>query len=100
MPKEKLEDLRHLFSLICLDLVAKELNDGKVCWQLEPIGIVNTICKKLDEIEATKMEHIGVYEIKLTSIEDIKHTLLSAKEFWWAALKKDDNGNLMPEDKG
>ena len=36
----------------------------------------------------------------MTSLEDIEHTLLSAKEFWWSALKRDDNGNLLPEDKG
>lgn len=96
-----LEDLRHLFSLIDLELFARELNeDGKVHWELEPTKEIDNICKKLDDIEVTLPEQIGVYDLEMTSLEDVEHTILHAREFWWSILKRDDNGNLLPEDKG
>ena len=56
--------------------------------------------KKIDDIVVTLPEHIGVYDIVMTSLEDTEHTILHTKEFWWAALKRDENGNLLPEDRG
>ena len=101
MSREKLEDLRHLFSLIDLELFARELDeDGKVHWELMPTKEIDNICKKLDDIQVTLPEQIGVYDLVMTSLEDVEHTILHAKEFWWSALKRDDNGNLLPEDKG
>ena len=101
MSREKLEDLRHLFSLIDLELFARELDeDGKVHWELEPAEEINNIYKKLDDIDVIFPEHIGVYDLVMTSLEDVEHTILHIKEFWWAALKRDDNDNLLPEDRG
>lgn len=98
---EKIEALRHLFSLIDLELVARELGeDGKVYWELEAAEEINNICKKLDDIMVTVPEHIGIYDLVMTSLEDVEHTILHAKEFWWSALKRDGNGNLLPEDQG
>lgn len=101
MSREKLEDLRHLFSLIDLELFARELDeDGKVHWGLEPAEEINNIYKKLDDIVVILPEHIGVYDLVMTSLEDVEHTILHTKEFWWPALKRDDNGNLLPKVQG
>lgn len=99
--KKMLEELRYLFSLIGLELVARELDeDGKVHWELKPTKEIDNVCKKLDDIKVTLPEQIGVYDLGMTSLEGVEHTILHTKEFWWSALKRDDNGNLLPEDKG
>ena len=36
----------------------------------------------------------------MTSLKVVEHTILHTREFWWSALKRDDNGNLLPEDEG
>lgn len=101
MSREKLETLRHLFSFIDLELFARELDeDGKVHWELKPTKEIDNVCKKLDDISVTCPEHIGVYDLVMTSLEDVEHTILHTKEFGWSALKRDDTGNLLPEDKG
>ena len=101
MSREKLEALKYLFSLIDLELVARDLDeDGKVCFELEPAEEINNICKKLDDIDVTLPEQIGVYDLVMTSLEDVEHTILHTREFWWSAMKRDDNGNLLPEDIG
>ena len=101
MSREKLEALRHLFSLIDLELFARELDeDGKVHWELKPTKEIDNVCKKLDDIQVTLPEQIGVYYLGMTSLKVVEHTILHTREFWWSALKRDDNGNLLPEDEG
>ena len=96
-----LESIRYLFSLIDLKLVARDLDeDVKSNLELEPTKEIDNIFKKIDDIFVTLPEHIGVYDIVMTSLEDAEHTILHTKEFWWAVLKRDDNGNLLPEDRG
>ena len=101
MSRKKFETIRYLFSLIDLKLVARDLDeDVKSNLELEPTKEIDNIFKKIDDIVVTLPEHIGVYDIVMTSLEDAEHTILHTKEFWWAALKRDDNGNLLPEDRG
>lgn len=101
MSRKKFETIRYLFSLIDLKLVARDLDeDVKSNWELEPTKEINNIFKKIDDIFVTLPEHIGVYYIVMTSLEDAEHTILHTKEFWWTDLKRDDNGNLLPEDRG
>ena len=101
MSRKKFETVRYLFSLIDLKLVARDLDeDVKSNLKLEPTKDTDNIFKKIDDIVVTLPEHIGVYDIVMTSLEDAEHTILHTKEFWWTALKRDDNGNLLPEDRG
>lgn len=96
-----LESIRHLFSLIGLKLVARDLDeDVKSSWELEPTKEIDNIFKKIDDIVVTLPEHIGLYDLVMASLEDVEHTILHTREFRWSALKRDDNGNLLPEDKG
>ena len=101
MSRKKFETIRYLFSLIDLKLVARDLDeDVKSNWELEPTKEIDNIFKKIDDIVVTLPEHIGVYDLVMASLEDVEHTILHTKEFWWTALKRDDNGNLLPEDRG
>jgi hypothetical protein len=101
MSIEKLKDIRHLFSLIDLELVVRDLDeDGKVCLELEPVKEIDILYKKLSDITVTVPEHIGVYDLVMTSLEDAEHTILHTNEFWWSVLKRDDNSNLQSDDRG
>ena len=93
--KKMLESFEYLFSTISLYLVYR---DGH--WDLEQTGAISTLFKQLGEVECTKSECIGVYDLKMKTLDDVEGILLSAKEFWWGALKKDEYGNLLTKEEG